>query len=88
MRRYSQYTGSPIVEIRPSYLRNGTAHVLKIFIYTDYIDDLMQDWSNSIAKALELLQLCIRPSICHLGFPYSLNSHDGEHALLTWNSMS
>ena len=29
-----------------------------------YIDGLVQDYSNSIANALELLQSCIRPSIC------------------------
>ena len=29
-----------------------------------YIDGLAQDSSNSIAKALELLQTCAKPSIC------------------------
>ena len=29
-----------------------------------YIDDLVQDCSNSIANALELLQSCTKPSIC------------------------
>ena len=28
-----------------------------------YIDDLVQDGSNSIANELELLQSCIQPSI-------------------------
>ena len=29
-----------------------------------HIDGLVQDYSNSIAKALELLQSCTKPSIC------------------------
>ena len=29
----------------------------------DYINGLMQDYSNSIADALELLQSCTKPSI-------------------------
>ena len=33
-----------------------------------YIDDLVQDCSNSIANTLELLQSCTKPSIC--GNPY------------------
>ena len=32
----------------------------------DYIDDLVQDCSNSSANALELLQSCTKPSICDL----------------------
>ena len=28
-----------------------------------FIDGLSQDWSNSVANALELLQLCATPSI-------------------------
>ena len=31
--------------------------------YQEYIDDLVQDCSNSIANALELLQSCTKPSI-------------------------
>ena len=31
-----------------------------------YWDGLMQDCSNSIAKALELLQSCTKPSIYHM----------------------
>ena len=38
-----------------------------MFIWTlfisEYIDGLVQDYSNSIAKALELLQSCTKPSI-------------------------
>ena len=30
----------------------------------DYIDGLVQDCSNSIANALELLQSCTEPSLC------------------------
>ena len=30
-----------------------------------YFDGLVQDCSNSIANALELLQSCTKPSICH-----------------------
>ena len=30
-----------------------------------YIDDLVQDYSNTIANALELLQSCTKPSIWH-----------------------
>ena len=32
-----------------------------IYIYQDHIDDLVQDCSNSIANALELLQSCSKP---------------------------
>ena len=32
-----------------------------------HIDDLVQDCSNSIANALELLQSCTKPSMCQLG---------------------
>ena len=31
-----------------------------------YIDGLVQDWSNSIANALELLQSCTKPSVCYI----------------------
>ena len=31
-----------------------------------YLDGLVQDCSNSIAKALELLQSCTKPSIYHM----------------------
>ena len=34
------------------------------FILQLYIDGLVQDCSNSIANALELLQSCTKPSIC------------------------
>ena len=30
----------------------------------EYIDGLVQDCSNSIANALELLQSCTNPSVC------------------------
>ena len=33
-------------------------------MYNAYIDGLVQDCSNSIANALELLQACTKPSIC------------------------
>ena len=32
----------------------------------DCFDSLVQDCSNSIANALELLQSCTKPSICHI----------------------
>ena len=31
----------------------------------EYIDDLVQDCSNSIANALELLQSCAKASVLH-----------------------
>ena len=31
---------------------------------SEYMDGLVQDFSNSIANALELLQSCTKPSIC------------------------
>ena len=34
-----------------------------------YIDDLAQDCSNSSALAMELLQFCTYPSICHKKIP-------------------
>ena len=37
-----------------------------VFILShDYIDGLVQDYSNSIANALELLQSCTKPSVFH-----------------------
>ena len=33
------------------------------YVYIHHIDGLVQDWSNSIANALELLQSCTKPSI-------------------------
>ena len=43
----------------------STSHYSKQFYYItmDYIDGLVQDCSNSIANALELLQSCTKPSI-------------------------
>ena len=41
-----------------------------------YFDGLVQDCSNSIANALELLQSCTKPSICGLLFvlePYGMH---------------
>ena len=32
-----------------------------------YVDGLVQDYSNSIANALELLQSCTKPLICKEG---------------------
>ena len=41
------------------------AHTMDYLRYTArYIDGLVQDYSNSIANALELLQSCTKPSIC------------------------
>ena len=37
---------------------------LSLSHYIDYIDGLVQDCSNSIANALELLQSCTKLSIC------------------------
>ena len=38
--------------------------VVKSIQWRFYIDGLVQDCSNSIANALELLQSCTKPSIC------------------------
>ena len=40
----------------------------------EYLDDLMQDCSDSIANALELLQSCTKPSICYLYGSVKFNS--------------
>ena len=52
---------------------SGGAHIQKakarrnVMKYTDFnIDGLVQDCSNCIANALELLQSCTKPSICTL----------------------
>ena len=37
-------------------------------MYADYIDGLVQDCSNSIANALELVQSCTKPSIYNGNF--------------------
>ena len=44
-----------VISFIPEY---GTFHVWH------YLDGLMQDCSNSIANALELLQSCTKPAIC------------------------
>ena len=36
----------------------------------EYLDGLVQDCSNSIANALELLQSCTKPSICSAALSY------------------
>ena len=57
-----------------------------VFIYkmVHHVDGLVQDWSNSIAKALELLQSCTKPLISG----YRINHHNDiweiDH---TWNSL-
>ena len=51
-----------------------SAQILALFD----IDGLVQDCSNSIANALELLQSCTKPSICGLSF------HKQEYS--TWMS--
>ena len=33
-------------------------------VIDNIMDGLVQDWSNSIANALELLQSCTKPLIC------------------------
>ena len=38
------------------------------------IDGLLQDCSNSIANALELLQSCTKPSLCRAGVKYVLSN--------------
>ena len=38
-------------------------HMMDSFMVADHIDGLVQDCSNSIANALELLQSCSKPSI-------------------------
>ena len=39
-------------------------HQCFMYQYTWYIDGSVQDCSNSVANALELLQSCAKPSIC------------------------
>ena len=46
--------------------------VHQILWFSLYIDGLVQDCSNSIANALELLQACTEPSICIEFLPNSL----------------
>ena len=45
----------------------------------NHTDGLVQDCSNSIANALELLQFCTKPSTCEMGTksnPSSSHDHD------------
>ena len=39
-------------------------------VNNEYIDGLVQDCSNSIANALELLQSCTKPSICFMSLSH------------------
>ena len=57
---------------QPSYIHKWNPHTKMGFFYIETrpwfltglrIDGLVQDYSNSIANALELLQSCIKPSI-------------------------
>ena len=48
-----------------------------------YINGLVQDCSNSIANALELLQSCTKPSICWLACTAITMPAD---ALATWGA--
>ena len=46
-----------------------------LMIRVVYFDSLVQDCSNSIANALELLQSCTKPSICR----YEPQPHNAQH---------
>ena len=50
------------------------------FHYKEKIDGLVQDCSNSIANALELLQSCTKPSVMGLrqSYLYNGNSYTGK----------
>ena len=45
-------------------LKKGNQNLLAYNIHVTDIDGLVQDCSNSSALAMELLQLCTKPSIC------------------------
>ena len=53
-----------IMCISPSIPNDVAALTFKDFIYQPEIDDLVQDCSNSIANALELLHSCTKPLKC------------------------
>ena len=38
---------------------------MNVYSYWDYIDDFVQDCSNSSVLVMELLQSCTKPSIYH-----------------------
>ena len=57
-------------------------HMLHVYLYDSKslllnIDGSAQDGSNSIANAMELLQTCIKPSICNVSF-YSRYIQGGD----------
>ena len=58
----SQYTGRSRTDERLAYSRTACWHVSYEVIVEDEIDGLLQDWSNSIANATELLQPCTKSS--------------------------
>ena len=68
---------------------NGFNWVVQDSLWYKHIDGLMQDCSNSIANALELLQSCAKPSICNnpdskvhgtnIGPTWVLAAPDGPH---------
>ena len=53
-----------------------------------YIDGSVQDCSNSIANALELLQSCTKPSICILHISFMIQVPNSEGNLGWWNPHS
>ena len=74
-----------VIEIRYLYIRYYILLVMRrsnrnVNILSQYIDGLVQDCSNSIANALELLQSCTKPSIyakCNPGIS-GIHGHHGK----------
>ena len=51
-----------------------------------YIDGLVQDHSNSIANALELLQSCTEPLMCGC-VNYTIIGSDDSFSLICWQAI-
>ena len=61
---------------RNSFLGNeSTSNTIRNSSLAYYIDDLVQDWSNSSVLAMELLQSCAKPSIYYALCGYHIISY-------------
>ena len=73
---------NPASQWSNSSLAHNTGFLLLVPVYSvpKHIDGLVQDYSKSIANALDLLQPCIKPSI----WPYTPNCCNARKYTLCW----
>ena len=61
-----QYTEVSIVDVLQKLDHTIWWFFVSCFLELEYINGFLQDCSNSIANALELLQYCTKPSACNV----------------------